>query len=212
MQNNQPDFSNAGDFIILQSKPSYMKAVLFNGSPRKQGNTFLMLTAVSEILEKEGIETEIIQVGGKMFRGCLACYKCYETKNNRCIQDDDLNMYYDKMLHADAVIIGSPTYVGDLTPETKAMIDRCCLLNRANGGPLRRKIGAAVTPVRRAGSIHVFDSINHFFLIGEMIVPGSVYWNMSLARNIGEYHNDEEGVKTMTKLGENIAWLLKKIK
>jgi multimeric flavodoxin WrbA len=190
-----------------------MKAVLFNGSPRMDGNTYRMLKTVADVLKKNKIETEIIQVGGKIFHGCQACGACFKNADMKCIQqDDDLNRNFQKMAAADAIIIGSPTYYADLTPETKALIDRCGFLNGANGKPLKRKLGAAVVAVRRAGSIHVFDSINHFYLINEMIIPGSIYWNMSLARNKGEYEKDEEGVRTMQVLGENIAWLLEKVK
>jgi multimeric flavodoxin WrbA len=190
-----------------------MKAVLFNGSPRKNGNTYEMLRTVANVLNEEGIETEIVQIGGKIFHGCRACGTCFRSEDKRCIQiDDQLNDNFEKMLSANVIIMGSPTYYADLTPETKALIDRCGFLNIANGKPLKRKLGAAVVAVRRAGSIHVFDSINHFYLINEMIIPGSIYWNMSLARDLGEYQQDEEGVRTMQVLGENISWLLKKLK
>lgn len=188
-----------------------MKAVLFNGSPRANGNTFEMLKTVSEILQEHKIETEIVQIGGKPVNGCKACGSCFKSEDKRCIQQDDLNDNFSKMAEADAIIIGSPTYYADLTPETKALIDRCGFLNMANGGVLKRKLGAAVVAVRRAGSVHVFDSINHFFLINQMIIPGSSYWNMSLARTFGDYEKDAEGIRTMNTLGENIAWLLRKI-
>ncbi|MCF7793079.1 MAG: flavodoxin family protein [Candidatus Cloacimonetes bacterium] len=188
-----------------------MKAVLFNGSPRANGNTFEMLKTVAEVLRENNIKTEIVQIGGKPVNGCKACGACFKSDDKRCIQKDDLNSNFEKMLEADAIIIGSPTYYADLTPETKALIDRCGFLHGANSGALKRKLGAAVVAVRRAGSIHVFDSINHFFLINQMIIPGSSYWNMSLARTFGDYEKDEEGIRTMKILGENIAWLLKKI-
>jgi Multimeric flavodoxin WrbA len=187
-----------------------MKAVLFNGSPRKEGNTFDMLSTVANVLQEKSIKTEIIQIGGKPVNGCKACMTCFQSEDKRCIQDDEMNENFEKMAAADAIIIGSPTYYADLTPETKALIDRCGYLNGASGNLLKRKIGASVVAVRRAGSIHVFDSINHFFLINQMIVPGSCYWNMSLARNFGEYQKDEEGIRTMKILAENIAWLLDK--
>jgi multimeric flavodoxin WrbA len=188
-----------------------MKAVLFNGSPRKNGNTYEMLKTVANILNKNNIETEIIQIGGKTLAGCKACRACFESEDKKCIQDDGLNEYFGKMVEADAIIIGSPTYYADLTPETKALIDRCGFLHGANGGALRRKLGAAVVAVRRSGSIHVFDSINHFYLINQMIIPGSSYWNMSLALDRGDYQKDEEGIRTMQNLAENITWLLNKI-
>lgn len=188
-----------------------MRAVLFNGSPRKNGNTQKMLETIAAELKEKAIKTEIVQIGGRTVRGCLACYKCVEKKNNNCIIHDDINSYYQKMLNSDIIIIGSPTYFADITSETKALIDRCGMVAKANGNALARKIGAAVVPARRSGEIHAFNSINHFFLIGEMIVPGSTYWNVSLCRQPGDYEKDEEGINTMKKLAENIAWLNDKI-
>jgi len=129
-----------------------------------------------------------------------------------CVIGGWINDVYAKMLEADAIIIGSPTYFSDLTPETKAVIDRCGFMSRACGNTLSRKIGAAVSAVRRAGGIHTLNSIQHFFFISDMIVPGSTYWNMSLALSPGDYPDkDPEGHATMTRLGENILWLLQKI-
>lgn len=162
-------------------------------------------------MEKEGIETEIIQVGGQLLHGCIACYQCFTRKDKRCaVTDDCANACIEKMLASDGIIIGSPTYFAALTPETKALIDRCGMVSRANGDMLRRKVGAAVVAVRRAGAINVFDTINHFFTIGQMIIPGSDYWNIGIGRNIGDVEQDEEGMNTMKVLGENMAWLLKK--
>lgn len=189
-----------------------MKVVGFNCSPKKDGNTAGMIKAVFKELESEGIETEFIQVGGNTISGCRACGKCRENKDMECVlKDDGMNGYIKKMVEADAIIIGSPTYFSDLSTEAKALIDRCGYVARSNGNPLRRKVGAAVVAVRRAGSIHVFDSINHFFTINEMIVPGSSYWNVSLALAPGDFEKDAEGVKTMQDLGVNMAWLLKKL-
>lgn len=115
------------------------------------------------------------------------------------------------MVNADAIIIGSPVYFSDITSETKALIDVAGYTLRAAGNPLKRKIGAAVIAVRRAGGMPSFDSINHFFLINEMIVPGSTYWNIGIGREKGDVKDDEEGIKTMKNLGKNISWLLKKI-
>jgi multimeric flavodoxin WrbA len=190
-----------------------MKAVAFNGSPRKGGNTEILLKEVLKVLEAKGIETELIQVGGKKVNGCVACMKCRKKADGRCHKENDLiNKCIVKMLEADAIIIGSPTYFADLTSETKALIDVAGYAIRGAGNPLKRKVGAAVVAVRRAGAIHTFDSINHFFLINEMIIPGSSYWNIGIGRNIGEVNEDEEGIKTMRTLGENIAWLLEKTK
>jgi len=189
-----------------------MKVTAFNGSPRRKGNTSLLIGHVFESLEKEGIETELVQVGGETIHGCRACYQCFSNKDRRCAVDDDIaNSCLEKMLESDGIIIGSPTYFSALTPETKALIDRCGMVGRANNELFRRKAGAAVVAVRRAGAIHVFDSINHFFTISQMIIPGSNYWNIGIGRSEGDVEQDEEGVGTMRVLGENMAWLLKRI-
>lgn len=192
---------------------SNMKAVAFNGSPRKGGNTELLLKEVLKVLEDKGIETELLQVGGKDLRGCVACMKCRKEGDGRCHKDNDLiNKCIRKMLKADIILIGSPVYFADITSETKALIDVAGYALRGAGSPLKRKIGAAVVAVRRAGAIHAFDSINHFFLINEMIIPGSSYWNLAIGREKGEVLKDEEGMKTMRVLGENIVWLADKVK
>lgn len=190
-----------------------MKVVAFNGSPRKGGNTEILIKEVLKVLEEKGVKTEIIQVGGQNVNGCIACMKCRKKADGKCHQKNDfLNKCIKKMVKADGIIIGSPTYFADLTSETKALIDVAGYALRGAGNPLKRKIGAAVVAVRRAGAIHTFDSINHFFLINEMIVPGSSYWNIAVGREKGEVAKDEEGISTMNVLGENIAWLLGKIK
>jgi len=189
-----------------------MKVVAFNGSPRTGGNTEILLKQVLAELEAEGISTELVQIGGKPIRGCKACYQCFERKDQSCaIKDDLLNESVGKMLEADAIILGSPTYFADVTAEMKALIDRAGLVARANDDMLQRKVGAAVVAVRRGGSIHAFDTMNHFFLIEQMIVAGSIYWNMAVGREKGEVEADEEGIRTMKVLGQNIAWLLKKL-
>lgn len=189
-----------------------MKVTAFNGSPRKEGNTSQLIGHVFSALEKEGIETELVQVGGELMHGCIACYQCFANKDQRCAVNDDIaNSCIEKMLESDGIIIGSPTYFAALTTETKALIDRCGMVSRANGDMLKRKAGAAVVAVRRAGAINVFDTINHFFTIGQMIIPASNYWNIGVGRNIGDVNQDQEGVNTMQVLGENMAWLLKRI-
>jgi multimeric flavodoxin WrbA len=188
-----------------------MKVVAFNGSPRAQGNTACLLRHLCAPLQEAGIETETVQIGGQLLAGCKACYHCFQTLDSRCVQTGDIvNSCVEKMLAADGIILGSPTYFADVTPELKALIDRAGFVTRANGA-LRRKVGAAVIAVRRAGEIHAFDTINHFFLLNEMIVPGSIYWNLGIGREPGDVEQDEEGVRTMRVLGENMAWLLGKI-
>jgi multimeric flavodoxin WrbA len=189
-----------------------MKVVAFNGSARKDGNTAILIRKVFAELEAEGIETELFQLAGRKIRGCTACGKCYENKDKRCVVDNDiLNECIEKMVEADGIILGSPTYFADVTTEMKALIDRAGFVARANSDMLQRKPGAAVVAARRAGAIHVFDTINHFFLISQMIVPGSFYWNVGIGRKPGEVEQDSEGLETMQTLGQNMAWLLKKI-
>ncbi len=189
-----------------------MKVVAFSGSARKDGNTAILVREVFAALEKEGIATELVQLAGERLRGCIACYRCWETKDGTCaVKDDCINDCIRKMTEADGIILASPTYFADITTEIKALVDRAGMTTRAGGDLLRRKVGAAVIAVRRAGAIHGFDSLNHFFLINQMIVPGSSYWNVGVGREAGEVANDAEGLQTMRTLGENMAWLLKKI-
>ncbi len=188
-----------------------MKVVAFNGSPRKNGNTSILIGYVFKKLQKQGITTEMVQLGDKKIKGCIACYKCRQKKNKQCvIKTDIVNQCIDKMLKADAIILASPTYVTDVTAEMKALIDRACLVAKANDDMFRRKIGAAVVAVRRGGATHAFDTMNHFFLISQMIVPGSCYWNLGIGLAPGDVRKDEEGIRTMKLLGENMAWLMKK--
>lgn len=189
-----------------------MKVVAFNGSARKDGNTAILVRRVLEELEKEGIETEQVQLAGERIRGCTACMGCIASKDKRCTIDDDVvNDCIKKMVEADGIILASPTYFADVSAEMKALIDRAGFVARANGDIFRRKVGAAVVAVRRAGAIHAFDSINHFFFISQMIVPGSSYWNVGLGLAKGDVLEDEEGLETMRVLGQNMAWLLKKM-
>jgi multimeric flavodoxin WrbA len=188
------------------------KVVAFNGSARKGGNTAILLGYVLKELEQEGIETELVEMAGMEIHGCRACRECSRKKDHRCGQTGDMgNELIAKMEAADGILLGSPTYVADVSPEIKALMDRACLVSMSNGGLLRHKVGAAVVAVRRAGGIHVFDTMNHFFLISQMIVPGSSYWNIGYGLEKGDVENDAEGIRTMKNLGLNMAWLLKKI-
>ena len=188
-----------------------MKVVAFNGSPRKEGNTVTLIRQVFKMLEEENIECELVHLAGRI-NGCRSCFACLKNRNGRCAFDDDiLNECLSKIEEADGIIIGSPTYFAGLTPETKALIDRAGLALGMTGR-LKRKVGAAVVAARRAGAIHVFDSINAFFLISQMIVPGSTYWNIGIGRDPGDVGNDAEGLRTMDALGQNMAWLIKQLK
>jgi multimeric flavodoxin WrbA len=189
-----------------------MKVIAINGSARKEGNTTSLINMVFKELNEEGIDTEIVKLSGKNIKNCLACMKCFENKDRKCvIKSDMLNEIIEKMASADAIILGSPTYFANVTPEIKALIDRAGLVGIANDHLFARKVGAAVVAVRRAGSTNTFDAINKFFFINQMIVPGSSYWNMGIGLKPGDVNNDEEGILTMKNLGQNMAWLLKKI-
>lgn len=189
-----------------------MKVVAFNGSGRKDGNTYLLLQAVLEELKKAGIDTELIQMAGSPIQGCISCYECIERKNMQCaVTTDPFNGYFSKIASADGLLLGSPVYFSDITAGMKALIERTGFVARANGGILRRKVGAGVLAVRRAGSNHSLASLNYLFLISEMIIPGSNYWNLGMGRSAGEVLNDTEGLETMRTLGGNMAWILKAI-
>ena len=192
---------------------SRIRVLAINGSARKGGNTAILLRYVLRELETEGIETELIELSGLKIHGCLSCRRCSSRHDGLCAQSDDMgNMLIEKMALADGILFGSPTYVSDVSAEIKALMDRACLVAKANDGMFRHKVGAAVVSVRRAGAIHTFDSLNHFFLINEMIVPGSSYWNIGIGRDIGDVEHDEEGIATMKVLGKNMAWLLQSLK
>jgi len=182
-----------------------------NGSPHREGNTALLIGQVFQELEKAGIATEMVHLSGRKLMGCRACFKCYENRDQRCTIKDDLNECIAGMVAADGIILGSPTYFTDVTAEMKALIDRAGMVAKANDDMLRRKVGAAVVAVRRAGALHAFDTLNHFFLIGQMTIPGSNYWNMAFGMNPGDVREDGEGMETMRILGENMAFLLKKL-
>lgn len=189
-----------------------MNVAAFSGSARLDGNTALLVREVFKELEAAGIETELVQLAGKPLRGCRACYACFRQPNGLCAWDDDsANACIARMAKADGILLASPTYFTDVSAEMKALIDRAGMVAQANGNMLRRKAGAAVVAVRRSGAIHAFDTLNHFFLIAEMIVPGSSYWNIGIGRNAGEAAGDEEGVGIMRDLGRNLAWLLGRI-
>ncbi len=187
-----------------------MKVVAFSGSARKGGNTALMLRRVLDVLEAEGIETELVELAGKKAQGCTACLKCRELKDRQCHgRKDAINDCIAKADEADGIIIGSPVYFADISPEAKALIDRLGYVAGANPGMLERKVGAGVVAQRRAGAVHAFDSIMHMFMIRQMVVPGSTYWNLGIGGLPGAVADDEEGMGTMENLGRNMAWLLR---
>ncbi len=190
-----------------------MKVVAFNGSARKGGNTAILLNTVMAALNQEAIETEMVQLAGQPLQGCIACYKCFKKKDGTCaVEKDFFNECYQKMKEADGILLGSPTYFADVSAATRALIERAGFVSRANNYLLKGKVGAGVVAVRRAGSIQALTSLNLFFLYNQMVIPGSSYWNMGIGMNPGDVQNDTEGIQTMTDLGKNFAWVLKKLK
>lgn len=189
-----------------------MQILGINGSPRRDGNTAKMVQTVLGILEKGGISTEFLQLGGREIRGCTACYRCREKKNSRCaVSGDCFNEIFDKMVAADGFVLGSPTYFTDVTSEMKALIDRAGFVARSNGHLFRHKVGAAVVALRRGGGVHAFDTINHLFQISGMFIAGSTYWNIGFGGGRGEVENDSEAFDTMTSLGDSMVYLLRKL-
>jgi len=201
--------SGYGRFSIFFKEKNIMKVVAFNGSPRKDGNTSILIHHVFSELEKQGIETDLVQLSEKEIHGCIACYKCSQNRDRHCaVKSDAANAYIDKMLGADGIILGSPVYFQDVTPEMKALIDRTGYVARSNGRMFRNKVGASLVALRRSGGISTLDTMNHFFLAGQMFIVGR---GIAFGREIGEVEKDDEGMGLVKLVGQRMAWLLKKI-
>ncbi len=189
-----------------------MKVLGINGSSRSDGNTALLIDMVFKELRKEGIECEMVQLANETVQGCKACGICMIKKNGKCAIDDDIvNPLIKKISSSDGIILGSPVYFSNITPELKALIDRSGRVAKANDYLFKKKIGAAVVAVRRTGAMPAFNAMNHFFLVEQMIVPGSSYWNMGIGMEPGDVKEDTEAIRTMEDLGKNMAWLIKKL-
>lgn len=187
-----------------------MNVVAFNGSPNREGNTWHALNLVTAELEKEGIGTEIVQVGSQAIRGCAACGICLKQKNEQCVlPGDEVNSWIQKMKQADGIILGSPVHYAAMGGTMKSFLDRAFYVTSVNDGMLRHKVGAAVVAVRRSGGLPTFDQLNNFLMYAEMLIPTSNYWNVIHGTHPGEVHQDTEGVQIMRVLGKNMAWLLK---
>ncbi len=189
-----------------------MKVVAFNGSARKDGNTSILLKTVLVELQAAGIETETMELAGQPLSGCVACFRCGKNKDQKCaLEGDRVNEAIAKMIQADGILLGSPVYIADMTANMKALIERATVVSGSNDALLKRKVGAAVVVARRAGSSHTFSSLNYFFLINQMIIVGSSYWNIGIGRSAGDVQKDSEGLQTMKTLGQNMAWIMKKV-
>lgn len=189
-----------------------MKVIGINGSPRPKGNTQILLQTIFTELNRENIETELIQLGSQPVNGCKACMICVDRKDHKCIyQGDAFNDILEKLIQADGIILGSPVYSANISSQLKAFIDRASIILASNHGLFRHKVGAAVVSARRGGAIAAFDTLNHFLHSKEMFLIGSTYWNMGYGREVGEVNEDKEGIYNMQNIGQNMAWLLKKI-
>lgn len=187
-----------------------MKFLAINGSPKAEGNTFFALKTVAAELEKEGIDVEILHIGNKEIRGCIACGQCARNKDEKCVlPGDHVNEWIQKMKDADGILFGSPVHYSAIGATMKAFLDRAFYVGGANGGLFRHKVGATVVAVRRSGGVTTFDQLNHYVLYSEMLVPTSNYWNVIHGAKPGEAAQDEEGIQIMRILGKNMAWLMK---
>lgn len=189
-----------------------MKVVAFNGSPKKEGNTYHALKIISDILNSENIDTEIVHVGNKKIQGCLACNKCFVTKNERCINDTDpVNEWIQKMKAADGIILATPVHYASAAGTLKTFLDRAFYVAGANNSLFRHKVGAAIAAVRRSGGLTAFHELNNYLMYSEMIIPTSNYWNVIHGTAPGEVLEDKEGVQIMSVLAKNYIWALQLI-
>lgn len=187
-----------------------MKVIAFNGSPRREGNTWHALKMVTAELEAAGIGTQIVTVGDKAVRGCIACGQCAKNKNEQCVlPGDEVNTWIRQMKEADGILLGSPVYYAAMAGAMKSFLDRAFYVAGMNGGLFRHKVGASVVAVRRSGGLPTFDQLNNYLMYSEMLIPTSNYWNVIHGRMPGEATQDEEGVQIMRVLGKNMAWLLR---
>jgi multimeric flavodoxin WrbA len=184
------------------------KVIAINGSPRKDGNTSILIGHVIEELEKEGIATEEVNLGGNVARGCTACMKCQENQDGHCVFEDDIvNSCIDRMVEADGIILGSPVYFLDVTAEMKGLIDRAGFVAMANRDLFSRKAGVPVTVMRRAGATTALNTMINFMVFSGMIIPGKPV--IGVGREVGAVDKDEEGIRRAHDTGKNMAWLLK---
>lgn len=188
-----------------------MKVLAINSSARKDGNTAILINRVFEELNKEGIETEMIQLAGQIIEPCKACWACSGQQN--CVhRKDNFRDIFDKMKEADGILLGSPVYSANISANMQALLERAAVVCDMNPGLLAHKVGAAVVAARRGGAMNAVDAMNHFFLNHEMFVVGSTYWNMAYGQLPGDVEKDAEGLSNMENLGKNMAYLLKALK
>lgn len=189
-----------------------ISALAISGSPRQNGNTEILLRRCLDRLQTHRIEGELVTLIGKTVRGCTACNACTESRDSTCpgISDDDFQLYFDKMVKADIIVVGSPVYFGSAAPELIALLDRAGYVSRASGQLFSRKLGGPIAVARRAGHNFTFAQLLMWYMINDMVVPGSSYWNVALARNPGSVQDDEEALVTIDRFADNLAWLADK--
>jgi multimeric flavodoxin WrbA len=189
-----------------------MKVLAISGSPRRGGNTDILLTHGLKVLEEQGIATELLSLADRPIKPCVACRGCATADSLRCVQEDPaFEGIIERFVEADGFLIGSPVYFGSATPQIMALLDRVGYVARCKQNFLRRKVGAAVVVARRAGQNFTFAQLNYFFLINEMVVPGSTYWNIAFGLEKGRVEDDAEGLATVRNLALNMAWVMKKL-
>lgn len=186
-----------------------MKVLGINSSARKDGNTAILMEKVFEALNKEGIETEMIQLSGKIIEPCKACWACGGKRN--CVhKKDQFQDIFEKMTQADGIILGSPVYTANISANMQALLERASVVTDMNRKEnlFQHKVGAAITAARRGGALNALDAMNHFFMLQNMFIVGSTYWPVAYGQMPGDVQKDEEGLATMSNLGQNMAYLL----
>jgi multimeric flavodoxin WrbA len=184
-----------------------MKVLGIVGSPRRNGNTEMLMTHTLKAVAESGLDTELITLSGKDIRGCNACMAC--SKKEECSIGDDLFPIYLKMKEADGIILGSPVYFGSATAIMKAFMERAGYIARFNGEPFTGKVGGPLVVARRAGHNFTFSQLTLWYQILGFVIPSSTYWNIAFGRNPGEVYSDEEGMRTAYNFGKNVAWVVK---
>jgi multimeric flavodoxin WrbA len=187
-----------------------MKVLAICGSPRPQGNTWLLLQEALKVLQGHGIATEFLSLHDKQILPCRACMKCAKDKN-RCAQEDDFMPVYWAMAASDGLMVGSPVYFGSATPNLMALLDRAGYVALQGDNPFARKVGTPIVVARRAGVNFTYAQLQFWFCIMSMFTPGSSYWPIAYGLKEGDVAGDAEGLKTITDLADNMAWLLKKL-
>lgn len=188
-------------------------ALAISGSPRHNGNTETLLRRCLDRLAGQGVRGELVSLAGLNIRGCEACGGCGEARDGSCpgLGDDDFTAVFEKMVRADIIVVGSPTYFGSATPVLMALLDRAGYVSRSNGHLFSRKIGGPIAVARRAGHNFTYAQLMFWYTINDMIVPGSTYWPVALAREPGSVLKDEEALETVDRFADNLAWLSQKL-